>query len=261
MSELFRNISWMQQRAIHRNDEELLVALSDRGLPLSAGRTMLLTEKKKCVSQLLRNIIKTEETQTQKTFFSASALGRTYLQQVLTSNMTSSNSNIDNNEQDLFFDAAPSPDSVFSSAIESVLSSHYAEHSLSGDEQSKVEANATSDEDDVYISDEAQTETNETNHVGSTKDANNIFFNQEEFESLRHLMPPQYQSDYEDEHSLFGDGQLIESFFSESEFAESPPPQFYTEEQIFLIPVDVMQMDSSNIQLLNESIVKRSRCI
>ena len=42
----------MQQREIHPNDEELVVALSNRGLPLSTGRTLLLTEKK---SVLLRN--------------------------------------------------------------------------------------------------------------------------------------------------------------------------------------------------------------
>ena len=50
IAERFRNISWMQQRAIRHNDEKLVVALSSRGLPLSAGRTLLLTKKKVCES-------------------------------------------------------------------------------------------------------------------------------------------------------------------------------------------------------------------
>ena len=46
IAERFRNISWMQQRAFNTNDEELVVKLSNRGLPLTAGQTLLLTEKK-----------------------------------------------------------------------------------------------------------------------------------------------------------------------------------------------------------------------
>ena len=48
IAERVRNVSWMQYRVILPSDEELMVALRDRGVPLSAGRTLLLLEKKVC---------------------------------------------------------------------------------------------------------------------------------------------------------------------------------------------------------------------